>query len=100
MKHSQKKFIKAIVADAVSILLKEAEGNFQAYPERTKRYVKMVWSLIKKNNFRLTREQKLKFCKKCFSFWIVDKSAKIDFDQHNSMFEITCMDCGYKKRFK
>ena len=100
MKQFQKKFIKTIVADAIAVLFKEAEENFSTHPERTKRYLVMIWSLAKKHNYRLTREQKLKFCKKCFCLWIPSKTVVINFNQNYEMFEFECVTCGHKKRFK
>jgi ribonuclease P protein subunit RPR2 len=100
MKKSRKIFIKRTVQDAVDILLKEAEVNFNTHPERTKRYLKMVWDLAKKYNLRLRREQKLKFCKKCFMLWVPNETVKISFDRKHTFFEFVCRTCGYKKRFK
>ncbi len=100
MKYSQKKFIKSITADSISILLKEAEENFSKHPERALRYVKMVWALVKKHKVRLKHEQKIKFCKKCFILWIPHKTVTINFDKCHNMFEFVCISCDYKKRFK
>ncbi len=100
MRKSQKMFINRIVAESIDILFNEAEENFQKHPERSKRYLKMIWALSKKYNFRLNKKQKLKFCKKCFTLWIPEKTVNITFDNRHNMFEFVCILCGHKKRFK
>lgn len=98
MNSHNKKFIKMVVADSIAVLLREAEAAFQKHPERASRYLKMAWALVKKHRVRLTREQKFKFCKKCFTLWVPGKTVKISFDRVNNMFEFTCAVCGYKRR--
>ncbi|HLC68722.1 MAG TPA: ribonuclease P Rpr2/Rpp21/SNM1 subunit [Candidatus Bilamarchaeaceae archaeon] len=101
MKHrgtiSMKKFIKRVSAEAIVKLLDEAEKNAAARPARAKRYVEMAFALIKKHRTRLSRSQRLRFCKKCRSYWIPGKTVKIIFEHKRNAMVLACP-CGAKRR--
>lgn len=68
------------------------------YPKYDEKYVKEILELSKSFNIRLTREQKLKFCKKCHVHW----SANTREIRLNSMLkckEYICKNCGFVRRF-
>ncbi len=97
-KNAKRKFIKSVVAQSLSHLLKEAEGTFDSNPIRSKRYVKMAWDLIKRHKLKLTSEQKSKFCRKCLIFWKVGDTLRIFFDRKKNVFFYICNNCNYKRR--
>ena len=91
MRSSRKRFLRSIVADDIQILIQEAEKD----PPRAKTYLKMAWELVKRNKVRLTKEQKKKFCKRCFSLWIPEETVKIE--KKGNLVEYSCK-CGFKKK--
>ena len=95
---AKKRLIKDTVKDAINILLAQAEQNAVIHPARAKRYVEMLWALVKKYKIRLTKDQKKKFCRKCLAFLIVDKNAKAIFDAKHNAFYLECGKCGYERR--
>ena len=97
-KSSKKKFTNAVISEAINILLKQAEENFESHSDRAKRYVGMLWALVKRYKIRLTKEQKLKFCRKCLRLLHVNKNSKIIFNNKNNSFYIHCFNCNSKRR--
>lgn len=93
----KKKFIKRASAEAVEILLDQAEQAFASHPQRSRRYVQMAFALIKKNRIRLPREMRLRFCKKCLRYWMPDKTVTITFEPRRNGMLFTCA-CGAKRR--
>jgi len=91
MRSSRKRFLRSVVADDIEILIGEAEKD----PSRAKTYLKMAWELVKRNKVRLTKEQKIKFCKRCFILWTPGKTVKIE--KKGKLAEYECK-CGFKKK--
>ncbi len=95
---AKKRMIKDTSKDAIAILLAQAEENAVSHPARTKRYIEMLWALLKKYKIRLTKDQKKKFCRKCLTFFVIDENAKAIFDAKHSSFYLKCGKCGNKRR--
>lgn len=95
-----KKVIKETVKGRIKTLLTEARSSFKSHPERSERYLKLLWKLVEKYKVRLTKEQKLSFCRKCFTLWVPGRNVEISFDQRNSVLEYKCRKCGAKRRLK
>lgn len=100
MDKRSKKVIKDTVRERIAHLLEEARSSFRQHPERSERYLKLLWKLVQKYKVRLTREQKLSFCKKCFTLWVPGRNVEISFDQRNSVLEYKCKKCGFRRRLK
>ena len=96
-KSQKKKFIKSVVAESISLLLKEAENNYLKHPGRSNSYIKMLWNLVKKYKIKLTDDQKLSFCKKCLAYWMHNETVKVAFNSKLNAFCFICSKCGYKK---
>jgi ribonuclease P protein subunit RPR2 len=95
-----KKVIKETVRERIAHLLSEARSEFRKHPERSERYLRLLWKLVEKYKVRLTREQRLSFCRKCFTLWVPGRNVEIFFDQRNSVLEYRCGKCGYRRRLK
>ena len=95
-----KKVIKETVHGRIDELLKQARYEFREHPERSERYLRLLWKLVQKYKVRLTREQKLSFCKRCFTLWIPGKTVEVSFDQRNSVLQYRCKKCGFTRRLK
>jgi len=63
-----------------------------------KDYIKQILKLAHSFNIRLTREEKLKFCKKCFAKW--PENCTIRINKNTKCVEYTCKNCGYIKRIR
>ncbi len=96
--HAKKKLVRQTVTDSIRILFEEAEKNSIRHSDRTKRYMRMIWNLVKKHNIRLTKEQKKRFCRKCSAFFILDKNAIVIFNTRNNGLYLSCNSCGYQRR--
>ncbi len=100
MDKRSKKVIKETVRERIAKLLDEARSSFKTHPERSERYLRLIWKLVQKYKVRLSREQKLSFCKKCFTLWVPGKNVEISFEARNSILEYKCKKCGFKRRLK
>jgi ribonuclease P protein subunit RPR2 len=96
----KEKIIKTAVSGSIDHLISEAEKRFPSNKELSKRYLKMAWELVKKTKVRLTKDQKLRFCRKCFILWVPGKTVRISFDSKNDFFVFSCASCGYKRKNK
>jgi ribonuclease P protein subunit RPR2 len=99
MSKSPKGLIKSSVRESIVQLMGEAEKAWdEGKPKRSERYVEMVMALVKKHKVRLTDEQKRRFCRKCNSWWVPQKSMKLVFDQRHHVIRMICSRCGYTRR--
>lgn len=69
------------------------------YPDFDSKYIKEIQNLSTSFNIRLSREQKLKFCKKCLTYLDVN-SREIRFNPTFKTKEYICKNCGAVRRFK
>ncbi|MFH1520609.1 MAG: hypothetical protein ABID61_03120 [Candidatus Micrarchaeota archaeon] len=93
-----KKIIKSSVRSSIEKLLHQSRDAYVgAKPDRSKRYVKLAFDLLKKHKIKLPGDLKNSFCRKCYLVWIPDKSIKVNFDRKNNCLRVTCK-CGYSKR--
>jgi ribonuclease P protein subunit RPR2 len=99
MVDSRKKLIKSSVRQSIAQLLSEADGAWKTgKKERSKRYAEMAMGLVKKHKVRLTDEQKRRFCRKCYSWWIPGDTVKLIFDKRHNVIRMKCAKCGYTRR--
>lgn len=98
MYKSKKKFINAVVEFSIEKLLCEAKKNYKPHPERTKRYLYLVRKFIQRYKFRIKKEQKVMFCKKCLVWWEKNKTLKKINNKKMKLIEYNCLKCGYIKR--
>ena len=93
-KFIRKKNKKQIFAqENISYFESLIENNFNE--KYKKKYIKQIFDLQKSFNLNFTREFKLKFCKKCFSY----KSYIIRIEKLNKSKNYICKNCGNVKRF-
>jgi len=69
------------------------------YPAFDHKYIKEIKKLSQGFNIRLSKEQKLKFCKKCDTFW-TPQTREIRFNSTLGTKEYICKNCGFSKKFK
>ena len=93
-----KKVIKSTVRTRIEELLHEARAAFRTHTERSTRYVSLVWKLVQKYKIRLTKEEKLSFCKRCLTLWVPGKTVQIAFDQRHHAVMYKCKKCGFTRK--
>lgn len=100
MRPKEKNLVKKISEERIAILLSEAAKIFSLNANRAKRYCQLAFAIVKKNKVRLTKEQKLSFCRKCLSFWCPGKTVSISFDKKNKRIIYKCGACGYERKIR
>jgi ribonuclease P protein subunit RPR2 len=99
MRNDRKKLIKSSVRQSIAKLMDEAGAAWKSGKnERSQRYAKMAMDLVKKHKVRLTDEQKRKFCRKCFAWWVPGDTVKLVFDKRHNVIRMKCARCGYARR--
>ncbi|MEM2192211.1 MAG: hypothetical protein QXG38_01185 [Candidatus Hadarchaeales archaeon] len=88
--------LKIIAMERVERLLNFADEVFHRYPELADRYVKRAWAIKEKFLLRLPREIKLKFCRKCLSFWRPGATCRVR--ERKKIVTIKCLKCGRRYR--
>jgi len=89
-----------IAKERISILFKEAEkaakeGNLQ----RASRYVFLARKLSMKFSVKLAREQRRKFCHKCYKYLQPGKNVAVKINQKTKAVEYICKECGHINRY-
>lgn len=98
MSKRPKKIIKSSVHESITRLIHEAGKAYKSgNHERSGRYVRMAFDLVRKHKIRLPKELKNSFCRKCATIWVPGDTAIIFFDKKNNCLRIKCR-CGYAKR--
>ena len=98
MKDRRKNLINSSVRSSVEKLLVQARTAYSSGNEaRSKRYVSMAFSLMKKHRVRLPKELRNSFCRKCMRIWIPGKTMSAHFDRKTDALRIRC-ECGFSKR--
>lgn len=87
---------KKIAEERIVILLEMAEQNFKTHPERTKRYVELARAIGMRYQVRLTRDQKRRICKHCYSWLVPGDNCRIRLK--NGTILTTCGACGKMSR--
>ena len=69
------------------------------YPKYDKFYIKEIKSISQSFNIRLTREQKLKFCKRCNTYQDID-TRDVRINPKTKTINYICKICNYARRFR
>ena len=97
MKFKTKNDKKKLAEENINLFFGFVEKNFNKDYEKF--YIKNIKEISKRFNMRLTREQKLKFCKKCNTFLTV-KTREIRANKFTKTIDYVCKNCGYQRRFR
>ncbi len=94
-----KKIAGKIAKERINMLLELAQRRMtEGEEELAKRYVDLALLISKKYNVRIPRNLKYRICKKCHSFLIPGKNARVRLKRGKVV--ITCLKCGCTKRYK
>lgn len=92
-KNLQKEYANKAIQKYFSFL------DVKFYPPYNEVYIKEILKISKSFNIRLKKEEKLKFCKKCFSYLNFD-NKKIRVNKNTKCVEHICKNCGNIKRIR
>lgn len=96
---NRKKDEKELARERIEKLLSLASDIHEERPELADRYVELAWRIKTRCNLRLPDRLKRKFCRKCRSLWIPDKTCRVRTrSSRPPHLIITCLKCGYIKR--
>ncbi|MCK4335183.1 MAG: ribonuclease P [Candidatus Aenigmarchaeota archaeon] len=90
---------KKIAKERIKILFDQAGKEFKKHPERSKRYVELARKMGMRYNVRLTKEMKMRFCKKCFSYLKPGVNCRVRTRRDKQSVVLTCLDCGFVSRY-
>jgi ribonuclease P protein subunit RPR2 len=82
-----------VAKERIIILFSEADKTTLGM---ARRYIIMARKLATKHRVRLTKEQKLLFCKKCNAYF---KSGNFSKRLSNGNIVLTCRECGFVRKF-
>ena len=98
MKNKERKSIQLELAkENIDFFFNLLENSFN--PEFDKFYIREIQRLSQGFNIRLTRENKLKFCRKCLTYHN-SKTREIRFNSKTKSKEYICKICNSTKRIK
>ena len=91
-----KETVQAIALERIYRLFELAEKEFSSNPERSRRYVQLARAIGKRNNVRIPKELKTKFCKKCNSF--LKKGKNVELEKKGTLLIVKCKECGFERK--
>ena len=89
---------KKIAKQRILQLFEQAEIEFKNDPKLSNRYVVLARKVATKNNARIPREFKRKFCKECNSYFVPNVTCRVRL-QSGSKVVFTCLNCNHIMRF-
>jgi len=97
---AQQQSIREIVYERIGILLALAEKALRAGDEKhAKRYVSIARKLSTRYNCRLSKSDRMRFCKYCGMPRIIGKNTRVRLRKRTRTAEYLCS-CGAKAGFK
>ena len=95
----KRKLSRKIAKERISILLELAQRRIKEGEEGlARRYIELAILLSKKYNVRIPKNLKHRICKKCHSFLIPGKNARVRLKRGKIV--VTCLRCGHTKRYR
>ncbi len=98
-RREEKRLRRAVARERVALLLGMAKDVWEEDRERARRYAGLAFSIVKRMKVRLTKEQKVAFCRRCFAPWIVGKTVEVRVESRNKRILYKCRECGYERAF-
>ncbi|MCS7134438.1 MAG: hypothetical protein NZ889_01100 [Candidatus Pacearchaeota archaeon] len=94
-----RKKVSEEIKQKIEFLLKKAEEVSKKNPEEARRLIKKARNIAKHNNYRIPKEWRSKFCRKCNSFFD-GKNIKIRISK--GKISTCCLECSNitRKKFK
>ena len=91
---------QSLAQERIAVLFREAdsaakEGNLS----RANRYIFLARKLSMKFSAGLTREQRRKFCHKCYKYLLPGKNLSVKINPKTQSVEYLCKECGTITRY-
>jgi len=83
--------------ERISTLFEHAAEIFNEYPEISRRNITSARKIAMKYRLRLTKEQKMSFCKSCNTY--LKKGVNSTVRLQHGKIVLTCKECGFIRRF-
>ncbi len=91
---------RRIARERVNVLFTLAERVFPYEPELANRYVEIALAVQQKARIRMPRKWKRRYCKKCHSFLVPGKNARVRLrSRPYPHVVIRCLNCGHIMRY-
>jgi len=94
-----KKIKKEIAKERVKRLLLMANMFHLSNPVLSKRYCRLAEKIRLSVNLRLAKDEKVQYCKKCFTYWVPGKTVKVRVNHANRRVVYKCLLCGHERSF-
>lgn len=92
--------LKTTALERVERLLDMASSIYDERPELAHCYVELAWKIKTRYNLDLPSSLKRRFCRKCRSLWIPGETCRVRLrSSRPPHVVVTCLECGYEKRF-
>lgn len=88
--------VRAIALERINTLFLEASSNFEKYPGRSHRYVKIVLKLAAKAGVRIPRKFRSNYCRKCKIYLSSGVNSKVR--TRNGKLIVFCLKCKNYRR--
>lgn len=93
----KKDSLKQIAKKRIDTLFEEAKKVSIKNPSLAKRYITLARKIAMKVNLTLTKDQKRKFCRYCYSYFVPGKNLKVRLKNKKVIY--TCLICNKITRF-
>ncbi|PWR70000.1 ribonuclease P protein component 4 [Methanospirillum lacunae] len=96
-KRHQRSDRRHVAGERIQILFTQASRFFPENPEWSNRCVALARRIAMKERIRMPHELRRQFCRSCYGFFVpgVTMQTRI----HRSRVVVTCMACGYRRRY-
>jgi len=88
---------KKIVKERIKQLFEAAEKFQELGRDYDKTAIRLILRLVQKYKVRLTKEQKMKICKKCYALLIPGKTSVVRLKKATVV--VKCLRCGNEKHY-
>ncbi|HIE33680.1 MAG TPA: hypothetical protein EYP86_00890 [Candidatus Altiarchaeales archaeon] len=91
---TQKK-LKEIARERIDILFRQSdEAAHKGELDNANRYIDIVRRIAMKNNIRIPREYKRRFCRFCYKYLLPGKTSRTRINSKEGRIETECFNCG------
>uniref|UniRef100_A0A7C3J3P8 Ribonuclease P protein component 4 n=1 Tax=Candidatus Methanomethylicus mesodigestus TaxID=1867258 RepID=A0A7C3J3P8_9CREN len=92
--------VQDIARQRIDRLINMAAEKASSRPDLSRRYISMALTISRRTRIRIPRSKKRLFCKKCTTFLLPGKTARVRVRQHRSPHvSVCCLVCGHVKRY-
>jgi len=94
---NKREWIRDMAVQRIERLFELAEKWHSTHPERSNRCVALARRIAMKYRVRIPKNLRRRFCRKCNSYFIFGKNARVRLKKKRVVVE--CLNCGFKRRY-